>query len=321
MTRILLTGGSGFLGRYVLHTLLKLKHEVLVPTRHAQRVSHNFGHQSPNLKVLEGVVFSPRCVREYREFNPDYIIHLAAIRGEGNGGWREYYEVNVKGTQVLVDLAKELTVRKFLYCSSVGVFGTIPARLPADPWAPAEPDNFYHKSKYLAENHVVNELRNSLPFVIFRPTITYGPGDNGFVFKLTNLVRKRLFPLIRSNVKIHLLDVRTLARAIPILMDAGDREIIINIADKQPVFLKELVDYIHQYFYGRKYPGWKRVPAMVFTAGKVATQVAHLKSVHTSLRLLSESWYYDTSHMEHYKIPQGDTLNGILHYLKKVYPQ
>jgi len=316
MTRILVTGGSGFLGRHVLKQLLTQDAEILVPTRFPQKLHQVFGHRFPQLTILKGPFYAAEILEEYRKFKPDAIIHLAAIRGEGNGKWRDYYEVNVKGTEVLVQFALEHGVQQFIYCSTVGVFGTIPERLPADPWAPANPDNWYHKSKYLAESYVVNELRHRLPFAIVRPTITYGPGDDGFVAKLTALVKKRIFPLIHTNVTIHLLDVRSFSQALSIILKTREKEIIVNLADKEPIPLHLLVDEIYRYFYGKKYPRWRQIPGTLFAAGKAMTRMMRLSALNTSLRLLSESWYYDTSHMEQLKIPQMNTLESIRKYLK-----
>ena len=321
MNRILVTGGSGFLGRHLLKHLLTLDAEILVPTRFPQTLYQVFGKRNPQLIILKGTFYAPDMLAQYRKFKPDAIIHLAAIRGEGNGKWRDYYEVNVKGTEVLVQFALDHRVQKFIYCSTVGVFGTIPERLPADPWAPANPDNWYHKSKYLAESYVVNELRHRLPFAIVRPTITYGPGDNGFVAKLTALVKKRMFPLIHANVLIHLLDVRSFSQALSVILNAPEKEIMVNLADKEPIPLQRLVDEIHRYFYGKKYPRWRQVPGALFSAGKAMTRALKLSALNTSLRLLSESWYYDTSHMEQLHIPQMDTLVGVRHYLKRTYPR
>ncbi len=321
MAKILLTGGSGFLGRYALHTFLKLGAQVLVPTRHPRQLGKLFGRQFRNLEIVKGIFYDPTLIERYKEFQPDFIVHLAAIRGEGNGKWRDYYEVNVKGTEILVQFALEHPPQKFLYCSTVGVFGTIPARLPADPWTPAEPDSLYHKSKYLAENYVVNELRNAIPLAIVRPTITYGAGDTGFIARMATLVQKRLFPLVRGSVKIHLLDVHTFARALPIILNASAKEIFINLADKHPVYLREVVDVMYRYFHGKHYPHWRRVPKLFYTLGKSATRLTHMNALTISLRLISESWYYDTSHMEQLKIPQINTLEGIGNYLKKVFPK
>ncbi len=321
MSKILLTGGSGFLGRYALHTFLKLGAQVLVPTRHPQQLGKLFGRQFENLHIVKGVFYHPDLLDRYREFNPDYIVHLAAIRGEGNGKWRDYYEVNVRGTEVLVQFALEQRPKKFLYCSTVGVFGTIPARLPADPWAPAEPDSMYHKSKYLAENYVVSELRNYIPLAIVRPTITYGPGDTGFIARMAAMVQKKIFPLVRTPIKIHLLDVYTFARALPIILNASEKEIFVNLADKHPVLLQDVVNVMYRYFHGKPYPRWRVVPPFVFTLGKGATRITHLDALTISLRLISESWYYDTSHMEQLNISQIDSLEGIRNYLKKVFPK
>ncbi len=320
MAKIVLTGGSGFIGQHTLNILLKSGHHILLPSRHPAKLQGKIGKKYKNqLRLVPGLFYAPEMLKVYQEFQPEFIVHLAAIRGEGGGKWRDYYEVNVKGTQVLVDFALQNSIQKFIFCSTVGVFGTIPARLPADPWAPTAPDNLYHKSKFIAENDVINRLRLNLPFVIVRPTITYGEGDNGFVAKLVALVKKKFFPLINRDVRIHLLDVQTFAQAVPILMEATQSEIIINLADQKPILLNNLVQTLYDFFHETPIVRRFKIPGMVYDMVGYLSGLMGMHALKTSIQLISQSWYYETSHVQALGIKQVDTTKKIHHYLKAYY--
>ena len=101
---------------------------------------------------------------------------------------------------------------KFIYCSSVGVFGTIPKELPPTEATERVGDNYYHLSKILAEEQLQKMTKDGLNLIIIRPTITYGIGDFGFPFSLIKMVDKGIFFRCR-NTKIHLVDVNYLAEA------------------------------------------------------------------------------------------------------------
>jgi len=108
------------------------------------------------------------------------VIHVAAIRGGGGASSGEFQEVNVNGTERLLRAAYERNVQKFIFCSSVGVHGTIPVTVPAAIETALHGDSQYHQSKIASEAAVQDFIRKGLNAYIVRPTITYGPGDDGF---------------------------------------------------------------------------------------------------------------------------------------------
>ena len=143
----------------------------------------------------------------------------------------------------------------FIYISSTGVYGTIPIHLPADEETQLRPDDDYHISKFEGEKIISNSLTDKIPFIILRPTTTYGPGDDGFLFKLINMVKNHSFVLIRDNIEIHLLDVFTVGHIIQQLMEKNRQtHKILNVCDAKPVALSNLVDLINRHFKNKKYP-------------------------------------------------------------------
>lgn len=321
MIRLLITGASGFIGRHVLEELSSAGYSILAPMRRPMEFPDRNLYK--NVIFLEGKFYSDTLLREYENFNPDMIIHLAAIRGEGRGRWKDYYEVNVLGTKKLVEFALTSQVSRFLYCSTVGIFGTTPSRLPADPWTSANPEGYYHISKYQAEKTIIQQLRGKIPHILFRPTITYGEGDNGFIPRLVKLVRSHMFPLISRDILIHLVSIKTIREFVrkAVQKEALEQDYIVNLADKEPVYLTDLVDLIHKYFTGKPYPRILKISPFLFNLGIQLSKLLKQTSLQISLQLVSQPWYYDTSHLENLcDCTLKDSLKEVHELLKKMYP-
>ncbi len=104
------------------------------------------------------------------------VFHLAAAHLGVSVPDREYNRVNVEAIEHLVAAAREAKVRRFVHCSSVGVFGPI-RHPPADENTPCRPEIVYEKTKLAGEEMVRKaSLSTGPPAVILRPVWVYGPG-------------------------------------------------------------------------------------------------------------------------------------------------
>jgi len=285
---ILLTGAGGFIGSHVRHALLDAGHVVIAPTR-----SRTGKTDTATLQWLEGFFGDPSVLKKARRV-PEAIIHLAAIRGAGAGERDHYQKVNVIGTQALLDYARQNRVKRFIYCSTVGVLGTIPARLPAAPDDPPRADGPYHHTKWMAEKHVREAADKDMTTMIVRPTITYGRGDDGFIPRLIDLVRKGWMVTPAREVKIHLLSVRAFASLLEqcVRGDAGWGGTF-HVADKSPVALRDVVDFISKQTRGDTYPRWLKAPSFLYDAMAGFLKFARRDALKTSVELISKSWYYN----------------------------
>src|SRR5215472_11519331 len=140
---VLLTGASGLIGRHVAKKIAALNSaRVVCILRDGARHP-----QAPSLiregaVVVPGKFYEPAVIEKvFEEHKIQQVIHLAAIRGGGNAATPDFQEVNVKGTERLLRAAHERKAQKFVFCSSVGVYGTIPANMPAGPGSPFCGDN------------------------------------------------------------------------------------------------------------------------------------------------------------------------------------
>jgi len=293
---VLITGATGFIGSYVAERLLLEKSFHLVAIAREIENYKNVGKLAALGASLVKGDFADNNILEdiFRRWPIEYVIHLAAIRGEGGSRKEDYHRVNVLGTEALLNISLRNGVKRFVHCSSVGVFGTIPGALPGNLETCLNGDSLYHASKIMAEEKVLQFVDKGLDAYIIRPAITYGEGDNGFPAKLVKLMRGRILYLPNNNI-IHLLDVRKLAEVFAKSLKMGhpDQRVLI-VADKQPICLRELAGLIHAHYYGSdNYFHLPGLPVPFYRGLLLLFKAAGSKKWVTRLRLLCESWYYD----------------------------
>ena len=119
MKRVLVTGGSGRLGKYVVAALGN-DFEVTVFARNAPDVDGAF---------IQGDILD-RSAGEGAVRNQDGVIHLAALDADVEASDSEFIKVNVEGTWNLFDCARAAGVKKVVHCSSVAAVNISPENPP-----------------------------------------------------------------------------------------------------------------------------------------------------------------------------------------------
>jgi nucleoside-diphosphate-sugar epimerase len=231
---------------------------------------------------------------EIRKRHFDTIFHIGAIRGGAQASRETYKKVNVEATAHLAKIALERQA-KFIFCSSVGVFGAIPRHLPPTEATDRQRDNYYHTTKILAEEKLHRLRGEGLNYVIIRPSITYGTDDFGFPYALINMINKGIFINCAASVKINMVDIRTLAQT---FINAATTSVkngsAYNLCDQSPVDLKDLVNFISQHLFHSNYPKIKTLPTFVFRLGEfVFARILKNEIWKARFQLISRSWYYD----------------------------
>lgn len=166
----LVTGATGFVGKYLVNNLLQKGVEVTVITR-------DFSKISPEIRERVQCKGSDLNA-ELPEFNQDVVFHLAALTDlpECSRDPQKAYRENVQATLNL--LTKCMSVKKFVYVSTLGVYGE-PQRFPVSEDDPARPVEPYAASKLSAEAFVQGFCTSRrIPFIIARLFNVYGPGQN-----------------------------------------------------------------------------------------------------------------------------------------------
>lgn len=171
--RVLVTGGTGFVGREILWQLAEAGHQIGLLTRIAETDQHRQLAYRFRAELIEGsVTAADQFVDRIRGF--EAIIHLVGIISESNNA--TFQKVHVDGTRAMLQVAQEVGILRFVHMSALGTRENARAR--------------YHQTKWEAEKLV---RASGLDWTIFRPSVIYGR-DDGFVNLLAKICR--LSPVI-----------------------------------------------------------------------------------------------------------------------------
>lgn len=183
---VLVTGGTGFIGRHLCRRLLADGCRVRILCRSGSRPDDLDGA----VEIAAGDVTEPASLPAALA-GADTVYHLASALGATPCGPQGFFAVNAEGTGRVLDAARVAGVRRIVHCSSVGVLGRILGP-PAAEDAPLRPEDDYERSKARGEQLARAQAAAGLPVVIVRPGWAYGPGDRR-TFKLMRAIAKRRF--------------------------------------------------------------------------------------------------------------------------------
>jgi UDP-glucose 4-epimerase len=169
--KVLITGGSGFVGSNLADRLLDQGHEVLVIDNYATGRRDNLAPRE-GLKVIEDTIADAHAVsRAFESFSPDHVVHAAASYKDPEN-WVEDARTNVEGTVNIVRAARHAEVGRVVYFQTALCYGTRPIEQPITLGHPIRPDSSYAISKTAGEQYI--EL-SGVDFVSFRLANAYGP--------------------------------------------------------------------------------------------------------------------------------------------------
>jgi nucleoside-diphosphate-sugar epimerase len=192
--RVALTGASGYTGGHLLAALRARGEEVSVLVRPAS-VSERIRSQAS--KVVEGALGDEAAAARLVE-GVDAVVHVAAVYRTAGHPDAYYREVNVVGTERLLEAAARQGVRRFVHTSTVGVHGHV-EHPPADETAPFAPGDVYQATKAEAETLALDfHRRRGLPVAVVRPGAIYGPGEKRFL-KLFRAIARGRYAIVGSG--------------------------------------------------------------------------------------------------------------------------
>jgi dihydroflavonol-4-reductase len=176
---ILVTGGTGFLGAYIIKNLVEKGHAVRAIRRSASLPF--FIDESIWAKVewIEGDVLDVVSLSEAMQ-DIDTVIHSAAVVSFTKDKRKEMYAVNIDGTANVVNAAVEAGVRRLLHVSSVAALGrTTKASTVTEEkaWEENKNNTHYAITKHHAEMHVWRGFAEGLKGVIINPSTILGFGN------------------------------------------------------------------------------------------------------------------------------------------------
>lgn len=197
MTKVLITGGSGFTGRYLSEALFASGYDVCGV---AHRKSNDSTAPGRSLDLLDGAGLTASLA----QMKPDVVVHLAAIAFVGHGDARAIYDTNVVGTRNLLEAlhASRCCPQSVLIASSANVYGNSDREILNED-TPFSPANDYAVSKAAME-FMARLWMDKLPVTIVRPFNYTGIGQSS-AFLLPKIVEH--FVNKRSKIELGNLDV------------------------------------------------------------------------------------------------------------------
>lgn len=247
--RILVTGASGQIGLPLVKALVGAGHEVvgLVRTPANEEVVRAAG-----ATVLSGSLYDPEALARAVE-GVTVVYHLAGgIRGKGPETADVINRQGMEGLLAAIDRVGTGALESLVYTSSSAVYGDR-GGLVVDEELPAQPDTRYGQSKLDAERLLLDAAaQRGVPARVVRLAAVYG---EGFPFMLVDLIkagRARLPGEGRNTVPtIHVDDA---LRGLRLVAEGGQDGRIYNLADTEPVILKQFYGKVHQLVGGK--PVW-----------------------------------------------------------------
>lgn len=217
MTRILVTGGSGFIGKHLVARLAQLGHEVrsLDPRPPA--------HIPPQVEHVAGSVLDTdlldECLRDV-----DQVYHLAGLPGMWLPQKDDFDAVNFRGTEIVLASARKRGVARFLHCSTESILFPSSRDAVAGLDAPPadEMPGRYTRSKRLAEQLAMQAAASGFPVIVGTPTMPIGPHDHNLT-PPTAMLRHFLNKRVRLYLDfiVNLVDVRDVASGLVLAMERG----------------------------------------------------------------------------------------------------
>ncbi|MBO6576443.1 MAG: SDR family oxidoreductase [Rhodothermales bacterium] len=242
----LVTGGSGFVGTWLVRALLDAGDEVRVLARNPARLDRL---PVERLQVIEGDVTDPEPVQQAVR-GCARVYHCAAF--VGFGGAREHapmMRVNVGGTRTVVDACLEEGVERLVHTSSIAALGR-PERSQGcydetTDWVESSLNTHYALSKHLAELEIHRGVAEGLDAVMVNPSLVMGPGRPGEnTMRIAGNLKRGKVPGIPSGAT-NVVDVRDVAAGHIAAMDrgrTGERYILASENLTWQVILSTLAD-------------------------------------------------------------------------------
>jgi dihydroflavonol-4-reductase len=207
-SQCLVSGGTGFIGRYVVRRLLARGAKVRLACRCPEKARRLFGDTVELRADCRGV---------------DIVFHLAGVYRFGRPFAAAMLEANVRLTEQLLEAARAARVERFVHLSSSGVLGANGALITERDFpAHVSPREPYRRSKWLGELAALSAARRGLPVVVGSPTAPLGaedeaPTPTGRIVR--DFVAGR-FPF-STRTAINFVDVGELADGILALAERG----------------------------------------------------------------------------------------------------
>lgn len=209
--RILVTGGGGFLGTWIIKELLKNPSYLVTNfSRHSYTHLEDLG-----VPTIRGDISKMEDVEHALSQGFDGLFHVASLVGMW-GNPKDFDRINITGTENLLSAAKKFSVKRFVYTSSPSVVFGRGGHTGADETLPYPEVHLGHypRTKAVAEKMVLEASAGDFCTTALRPHLIWGPGDQNLIPRVVQKAREGKLKIIGSGEnEVDVIYVEEAARA------------------------------------------------------------------------------------------------------------
>ncbi|KAF2073650.1 hypothetical protein CYY_005035 [Polysphondylium violaceum] len=234
MKNVFLTGGTGFVGKYIIEELIREGYNVraLSRSRESDRTLREMGCDPVHCSLDK-----PETL-EMGVRGCDIVIHCAAKLETNADSVQELYRDNVQGTENLFQVSKRDNVRVFIFISSEGVIMNGQHINNADEQIPIPPLNtlgWYNESKALSEQYINNNRTNLMKSIIIRLPLVWGARDNVLDYLVGLCNKFQWFWIGGGKNYLSILHAKNAAHGIRLAIEKGEDGETYFLSDGEPV--------------------------------------------------------------------------------------
>lgn len=220
MQKILITGASGFIGSFIVEEALRRGMDTWAAVRRSS--SRQFLTDSRIHFIELNLDDEEQLVSQLSSHTFDYVVHAAGVTKCLDK--RDFHRINTEGTRHLVNalLRLKMPVRKFVYLSSLSIFGAIREEQPYTEILETDtpqPNTEYGRSKLEAERFL--QATEQLPCVILRPTGVYGPRERDYFLMAKSIKQHSDFAVGYRQQDITFVFVLDVVQAVFLAIEKG----------------------------------------------------------------------------------------------------
>lgn len=268
MKTAIIFGGAGYIGRFLLQDLLAKKSFEQFIVFDLQTLSQDVQlPSSNNFHFIQGDVRQPIDLSEFNFSEDSWIFNLAAIHREPGHEEHEYYETNLKGAEHVNQFAEKHQINNIFFTSSIAPYGKSREKKMED--SPLNPVTPYGISKAKAEKIHQEWLakNNNRRLIIVRPSVIYGPGDPGNVYRMIKTLSKGTFIIPGKGDIIKAYGyIYGLIDSINFTLQQNQSLIIYNYAENNLLTLKEMTHTVKNFMHIKKPTLSLPIPVLVMIA-------------------------------------------------------
>ena len=319
--KVLITGATGFLGKYIVEELKNNGYQVVAFGRN-EKIGKTL--IDSNVEFFKGDIENKEdLLRAFQGCGA--VIHAAALSTVW-GKWNNFYKVNVLGTRNIVEICEKQGL-KLVFVSSPSIYAGAKDQLDVkENEAPKDNNlNFYIKSKIMAENIIKNSKLN---YMIIRPRGLFGIGDTSIIPRLLDLNKKMGIPLFADGKqKVDVTCVENVAYALRLALENErySRQTY-NITNDEPIEFKEILTlFFNEMGTEGKYLKWNYRP--ILTLVSILEKIYKLFGIEKEppltkytlyLMRYSQTLNIDKAKKELGYYPQISVLEGVKKYVKHI---